>query len=130
MLSARNEIVRLLLGLPSLQRFVEIDGFESATNEKETTEPGIALDVEVTRAPISPLRAAITRCAGPEILKEGEPEPADSTPGIPDVNETNEALEYPHTRSVSTALTFSRGRNTECARGSVETEAGTAIRMN
>jgi hypothetical protein len=61
MLSARNETVRLLLALPSLQRFVEIDGFESAMNEKETTEPGIAFDVELMRAPISLLRAAITR---------------------------------------------------------------------
>jgi hypothetical protein len=46
-----------------------MDGFESATKENETTEPGIALDVEVMRAPISLFRAAITRCAGPEILK-------------------------------------------------------------
>jgi hypothetical protein len=46
------------------------------------------------------------------------------------VNETDEALEYPQIRSVSTALTLSRGRNTECARGSVETEAGTAMRIN
>jgi hypothetical protein len=61
MLSARNETVRLLLALPSLQRFVLIDGFESATNEKETTEPGIAFDVEVMRAPMSLFRAAITR---------------------------------------------------------------------
>jgi hypothetical protein len=92
MLSARNEIVRLLLALPSLQRFVLIDGFESATKENETTEPGIALDVEVTRAPISPLRAAITSCAGPEILKNGEPDPDDSTPGNPEVNETEGPL--------------------------------------
>ena len=61
MLSARKEIVRLLLALPSLQRFVEIDGFESATNENDTTDPGIALDVEVMRAPIALFRAAITR---------------------------------------------------------------------
>lgn len=61
MLSARNETVRLLLALPSLQRFVLIDGFESATKENESTEPGIAFDVEVMRAPISLLRAAITR---------------------------------------------------------------------
>ena len=113
MLSARKEIVRLLLALPSLQRFVLIDGFERATKEKESTEPGIALDVEVMRAPISLLRAAITRCAGPEILKKGEPDPADSTPGIPDVNETDDALEYPQTRRVSTPLTCRRGRKTE-----------------
>lgn len=61
MLSARNEIVRLLLALPSLHRFILIEGLESATNEKETTEPGIAFDVEVMRAPISLLSAAITR---------------------------------------------------------------------
>jgi hypothetical protein len=61
MLSARNETVRLLLALPSLQRFIEIDGLESATKENESTEPEIALDVEVMRAPKSPLRASITR---------------------------------------------------------------------
>ena len=93
MLSARKEIVRLLLGLPSLQRFVLIDGLESATKENETIDPGIALEDDVTRAPISLLSAAITRCAGPEILKKGEPDPADSIPGNPEVNETADAFE-------------------------------------
>lgn len=97
--------MRLLLGLPSLQRFELIDGFESATKENESTEPGIAFDVEVMRAPISLLRAAITRWAGPEILKKGEPDPADSIPAKSDVNETDDALEYPQTSRVSTPLT-------------------------
>jgi hypothetical protein len=44
MLSARKEIVRLLLGLPSLQRPGFTDGLESATKEKETTEPDRAFD--------------------------------------------------------------------------------------
>ena len=93
MLSARNEIVRLLLGLPSLQSCLLIDGFESAMNESDTTLPGIAFDVEVTRAPISPLKAAMTNWAGPEILKEGEPDPSDSTPWIPEMKLTEEAVE-------------------------------------
>jgi hypothetical protein len=44
MLSARKEIVRLLLGFPSLQREEFMDGVESATKENETTEPGSAFD--------------------------------------------------------------------------------------
>ena len=44
MLSARKEIVRLLLGFPSLQREEFKDGDESATKDNETTEPGSALD--------------------------------------------------------------------------------------
>jgi hypothetical protein len=104
MLSARNEIVRLLLGLPSLHNEGFIDGFERATNENESSEPGIAFDVEVMRAPISPLKAAITNCAGPEILKVGEPEPNDSIPTNAEENDTEDALEYPQTRSVSTPL--------------------------
>jgi hypothetical protein len=46
-----------------------MDGFDRATNENETTEPETARDEEVTRAPISLLKAAITRCAGPDNLK-------------------------------------------------------------
>ena len=60
-LSARKEIVRLLLGLPSSQSCLLIDGLESAMNERVTTLPGIAFDVDVMRAPISPLSAAITK---------------------------------------------------------------------
>lgn len=105
MLRARKEIVRLLLALPSLQSAGLIEVLERATKVNETTEPGIAFEDEITRAPRSLLRAAITRCAGPEILKNGEPEPIDSTPGIPDVNQTDEALEYPQTSRVSTSLT-------------------------
>ena len=104
MLSARKETVRLLLALPSLQRFVLIDGFDRATKEKEITEPGIAFVVDVMRAPISLFSAAITRCAGPEILKNGEPDPADSTPGIPELKVTDGAFEYPQTKRVSTPL--------------------------
>lgn len=44
-----------------MQRFVLIDVFESATNVKEMAEPGIAFDDEVTRAPISPFSATITK---------------------------------------------------------------------
>lgn len=105
MLRARKEIVRLLLALPSLQSAGLIEVLERATKVNETTEPGMAFEVETTRAPISLLSAAITRCVGPEILKNGEPEPIDSTAGIPDVNETDATLEYPHTSSVSTPLT-------------------------
>lgn len=47
-LSARKEIVRLLLGAPSLQRVLLVDGLESAINESETIEPGIAFVVETT----------------------------------------------------------------------------------
>ena len=69
MLSARNEIVRLLLALPSLQSAWLMDGFERATNENETTEPETARDEEVTLAPISLLKAAMTKWAGPDNLK-------------------------------------------------------------
>ena len=96
--------MRLLLALPSLQRFVLIDGFDRATKEKEITEPGIAFVVDVMRAPISLFSAAITRCAGPEILKNGEPDPDDSTPGIPELKVTDWAFEYPQTKRVSTPL--------------------------
>ena len=58
-----------------------MEGFESATNENETTEPETARENEVTRAPISLLKAAMTNCAGPDNLKNCEPEPAISTPG-------------------------------------------------
>ena len=104
-LSARKEIVRLLLGAPSLQRALLVDGLESAIKEKETIEPGIAFVVETTRAPMSLLRVAITKWAGPVILMKADPEPTDSTPGIPEVKLTEEAFEYPHTRRVSTPLT-------------------------
>ena len=93
MLSARKEIVRLLLGLPSLQRASLVDGLESATNENETIEPGMAFVVETTRAPISLLRDAITKWEGPVILKKGDPEPTDSTPGTVEVKLTEVALE-------------------------------------
>ena len=104
-LSARKEIVRLLLGAPSLQRASLVDGLESAINESETIEPEIAFVVETTRAPMSLLRVAITKWAGPVILKKADPEPTDSTPGIPEVKLTEAAFEYPHTRRVSTPLT-------------------------
>ncbi len=104
-LSARKEIVRLLLGLPSLQSAGSIDGFESATNEKETTELVTAREVDETRAPISPFRVAIANGAGPEILKNWLPEPDDSTPDIPGEKETPVAFENPQIRSVSTLLT-------------------------
>jgi len=93
MLSARKEIVRLLLGLPSLQSASLVDGLESATNENETIEPGMAFVVETTRAPISLLRDAITKWAGPETRKIEEPEPTDSTPGTVEVKLTVVALE-------------------------------------
>lgn len=54
---------------------------------------------------MSLLRVAITKWEGPVILKKAEPEPTDSTPGIPEVKLTEEAFEYPHTRRVSTPLT-------------------------
>ena len=105
MLSARIEIVRLLLALPSLQSAWLIDGLESATNENETTEPGTAREDAVTRAPISLLKAAMTKCAGPEMRKCGEPDPAISTPGNAWLKLTAVAFVYPQTRRVSTPLT-------------------------
>ena len=81
MLSARNEIVRLLLALPSLHSAWLMDGFDRATKENETAELETARDEEVTRAPISLLKAAMTRCTGPDNLKNCEPDPAISTPG-------------------------------------------------
>lgn len=82
------------------------------------------------RAPISLFRDAKTNCVGPEILKYGEPDPTDSTPGKPEVKLTEVAFEYPQMRRVSTPITPSLGRKTVWARGSVETVEGTARCMN
>ena len=82
------------------------------------------------RAPISLFRVAKTNCAGPEILKCGEPDPTDSTPGKLEVKLTEVTFEYPHTRRESTPLTPSLGRKTVWARGSVETVEGIARCMN
>ena len=49
--------------------------------DSETIDPGSALEVEVTRAPISPFSVAITKFVGPESRNIGEPDPTDSTPG-------------------------------------------------
>jgi hypothetical protein len=79
-LRARNEIVRVLLGLPALHNAASVDGLSSETNENERTDPETAFVFEIKRAPISPLKAAVTRLAGPEIRKVDVPFPALSTP--------------------------------------------------
>ena len=73
--------------------------------ESETTDPGSALEVEVTRAPISPFSVAITKFVGPESRNIGEPDPTDSTPGRLAEKLTEAALVNPQTSKVSAPLT-------------------------
>jgi hypothetical protein len=58
------------------------------------------------------LSEAITKCEGPEILKKGEPDPIDSTPGKSEAKLTEVAFVYPQTRRVSAPVTPSLGRKT------------------
>lgn len=128
-LSARIEIVRLLLALAPLQRFLSIDGIERAINESATEEPLAARDVDITRAPIAPLKAAMTELVAPESLKFWAPDPAISTPGNVLAKLIADAFVLPQTKSESTPLTWIFGRNTDRALGSIETTAGAAINI-
>ena len=81
MFMARNEIVRVLLAFPSLHNAGLIEGLFTAIKANDMTFPEIAFELDCKRAPRSPLNAAATKLAGPEMRNVDEPDPWLSTPG-------------------------------------------------
>lgn len=81
-LIARNEMVRVLLALPSLQSAGSIEVLSSEIKESERYELETAFVFDSKRAPIYPLNDARTKFAGPEIRKAEDPFPVTSTPGL------------------------------------------------
>ena len=77
---ARNEIVRVLLALPSLQRAGSVEVLSRDIKANDRNEPETAFELEIKRAPMSPLKAAKTELVGPDRRKADEPFPTDSTP--------------------------------------------------
>jgi hypothetical protein len=77
---ARNEIVRVLLALPSLHSAGFIADLSKDIKANERNEPETAFEFEIKRAPMSPLKAAKTELVGPDSRKDDEPFPTDSTP--------------------------------------------------
>ena len=69
--------------------------------DSETLNPGSALEIDVTRAPISPFNVAITKLVGPESRNIGVPDPTESTPGRFAEKSTESALVNPQTSKVS-----------------------------
>lgn len=81
MFIARNEIVRVLLGFPSLQSAGFIEALFKAMNANDKIFPDTAFELDCRRAPMAPLNAATTEFAGPDIRNVAEPDPWLSTPG-------------------------------------------------
>ena len=78
---ARNEIVRVLLALPSLQSEGSIEVLSSEIKASERWELEMALVFDSKRAPISPLNVARTKFVGPDIRKAEVPFPVADTSG-------------------------------------------------
>ena len=104
-----------------------MDDLSRDIKANERKEPETAVEFDVNRAPMSPLKAAKTELVGPDSRKDDDPFPFDSTSAPALAMFSAVALVWPQINKVSNPEACIRGKNIECARGSTEIVAGTSI---